>query len=475
RRKCLQRPKSKARRPTSTSDHNRYQLTTTMKQSKLDYIRSIDTHSPISSEFRIHTFSGALLSLLTLLLTLYLISSEYTYNLSTTFLDHVHVMPQSPDGLEVEFDITFPHIPCALLATDANDPTGQSQSFHIDKKHRVWKHRLDMDGKRIGRKSRFELGGTLIREDQLNALQKAKEMDDNEDREVLADEARRLQQQRDNNNNEEEGENDNIEEADDEQDCGSCYGAGDDDECCNTCDDVKRAYRRKQWHIPDITKVVQCQHLVRAADEEGEGCNVHGYVALSTGGGNLHFAPDRKWEKEGDKKGNKMDLFGGFLDLSSVIEMFNDAFEQFNVSHTVNTLSFGPYMSPPVRDSLNLTSQLDGVVRTVTDGYGMFQYYLQVVPTVFRFLNGTTIDTFQYSVTEHTRHVDPGSNRGLPGVFFFYEVSALHVEFEEYRRGWTHFFTGVCAAVGGAFTVMGMLDRRLFEWKNGSGGALLER
>lgn len=29
-------------------------------------------------------------------------------------------MPQSPDGLEVEFDVTFPHIPCALLAVDAN-------------------------------------------------------------------------------------------------------------------------------------------------------------------------------------------------------------------------------------------------------------------------------------------------------------------------------------------------------------------
>lgn len=151
------------------------------------------------------------------------------------------------------------------------------------------------------------------------------------------------------------------------------------------------------------------------------------------------------------------------------------AFEQFNVSHTVNRLSFGPYLGPQTRRSLNLTSQLDGAVRSVTDGYGMFQYYLQVVPTVFRFLNGTTIETFQYSVTEHIRHVDPGSNMGLPGVFFFYEVSALHVEFEEYRRGWVHFFTGACAAAGGAFAAMGMLDRGLFEWKDGRGrgGALI--
>lgn len=372
-------------------------------------------------------------------------------------------MPQSPDGLEVEFDITFPHIPCALLATDANDPTGQSQSFHIDKKHRVWKHRLDKNGKRIGRKSKFELGGTLTKEDQLDALKNAKAAD-----EALTAEERKLQQEE---NNEAKSSKEDVEEVDDEELCGSCYGAGDEGECCNTCDDVKRAYRRKQWHIPDITKIDQCAHLVRATEEDGEGCNVHGYVALSTGGGNLHFAPDRQWEKEGDKSKNHVSMFGGFMDLSSVIEMFNEAYEQFNVSHTVNQLSFGPSMPSRVRDSLNLTSQLDGAVRSVADGYGMFQYYLQVVPTVFRFLNGTTIETFQYSVTEHTRHVDPGSNRGLPGVFFFYEVSALHVEFEEYQRGWTHFFTGVCAAVGGAFTVMGMLDRKLFDWKSGGRGS----
>ena len=85
-------------------------------------------------------------------------------------------MPQNNDGLEVEFDLTFPHIPCALLATDANDPTGQSQSFHIDQKHRVFKHRLDANGVTFGRKSRFELGGTLTREDQLETLQTAKDV-----------------------------------------------------------------------------------------------------------------------------------------------------------------------------------------------------------------------------------------------------------------------------------------------------------
>eukprot|EP01052_Picozoa_sp_SAG31_P053359 SAG31_NODE_13643_length_855_cov_4.900419_2_plen_106_part_00 len=33
----------------------------------------------------------------------------------------------------------------------------------------------------------------------------------------------------------------------DEDYCGSCYGAAGPDECCNTCEDVKNAYRKKGW------------------------------------------------------------------------------------------------------------------------------------------------------------------------------------------------------------------------------------
>jgi endoplasmic reticulum-Golgi intermediate compartment protein 3 len=92
--------------------------------------------------------------------------------------------------------------------------------------------------------------------------------------------------------------------------------------------------------------------------------------------------------------------------------------------------------------------------------------YLKIVPTLYKFKNGTTIQTNQYSVTEHLRHVNPGSNRGLPGVFFFYDVSPLHVEIVEgYRKGWIAFFTSVCAIVGGVVTVMGMIDQLLYASK----------
>jgi hypothetical protein len=55
----------------------------------------------------------------------------------------------------------------------------------------------------------------------------------------------------------------------------------------------------------------------------------------------------------------------------------------------------------------------------------------------------------------------------MPGVFFFYQVSPLHVEISEvYHKGWVAFFTSVCAIVGGVVTLMGMADQYLFSSKH---------
>ena len=80
---------------------------------------------------------------------------------------------------------------------------------------------------------------------------------------------------------------------------------------------------------------------------------------------------------------------------------------------------------------------------------------------------GSSLQTNQYSVTEHMRHVTPGSSKGLPGIYFFYEVSPLHVEIEEYKLGWVRFFTSVAAVVGGVYSVMGMVDGFIFSRGNG--------
>ena len=133
------------------------------------------------------------------------------------------------------------------------------------------------------------------------------------------------------------------------------------------------------------------------------------------------------------------------------------------MTHTVNRLRFGDSFPGSVQ-------QLDGVKRTIGDDHGMYQYYIQVVPTTYRYLSGRTVRTNQFSVTEHLRHVTPGSNRGLPGVFFFYEVSPLHVEHIERRDGWMKWGTNLACVIGGVVGFMKMVDGGV--WGGGRGGGL---
>lgn len=59
---------------------------------------------------------------------------------------------------------------------------------------------------------------------------------------------------------------------------------------------------------------------------------------------------------------------------------------------------------------------------------------------------------------------DVTNQTGCPftGVFFFYDLSPIMVTFKETRSSFTHFVTGVCAIVGGVFTVMGLLDSTIY-------------
>jgi hypothetical protein len=49
------------------------------------------------------------------------------------------------------------------------------------------------------------------------------------------------------------------------------------------------------------------------------------------------------------------------------------------------------------------------------------------------------------------------------GVFFLYDLSPIMVKFTEARRSFTHFLTGLCAIIGGVFTVAGIIDSFIYH------------
>lgn len=371
--------------PTTTTPSSSSSQSTSFAQR----IKNFDYQNTIPNEFRVYTTHGALLSFTTILLLLYLISSEYSFNLTHTTREKVYVNTEhhsssssskkNADLLEMEIDITFPEVPCALLSIDAYDPNNQRQSLHIDNKHRVWKHRIGKNGKMIGHKSKFELGMTLQNEDHIQTYAQEKgikfhgqtskeEGIEHEDESYYYDDHYL-----------EETKSSGDIGNDDEGACGSCYGAGEPEECCNTCDDVKRAYQRRGWNFDPKMDIKQCHNAKNSNEQIDEGCNVHGVVALSTGGGNLHITP-----------GHELENFGKTFAFKDLAELVKQAFETFNVTHTVKKLRFG-------KDYPGDIHQLDGAKRNADDVHGMYQYYFQVVPTEYRFLNGMSVNAVFFS------------------------------------------------------------------------------
>lgn len=107
----------------------------------------------------------------------------------------------------------------------------------------------------------------------------------------------------------------------------------------------------------------------------------------------------------------------------------------------------------------------------ITGGSGMQMYYVKIVPTNYYYLDRERpVQTNQYSVTEHFRglglnqagHAGGAQQNGLPGVFVFYELSPIMVEFRESRNQFAHFITQLCAILGGGFEAVMFAPGRLF-------------
>ena len=83
--------------------------------------------------------------------------------------------------------------------------------------------------------------------------------------------------------------------------CGSCYGAETDTRpCCNTCEQVREAYRQKGWAFSDPGSIEQCVDegwTTQIKDQMNEGCRLYGTIDVSKVAGNFHFAPGKSFQQ----------------------------------------------------------------------------------------------------------------------------------------------------------------------------------
>ncbi|XP_060692183.1 endoplasmic reticulum-Golgi intermediate compartment protein 3 isoform X2 [Hemiscyllium ocellatum] len=227
--------------------------------------------------------------------------------------------------------------------------------------------------------------------------------------------------------------------------CESCYGAESEDmKCCNTCADVREAYRRKGWAFKNADTIEQCMRegfTQKLQEQKNEGCQVYGFLEVNKVAGNFHFAPGKSFQQS-HVHVHDLQTFG---------------LDNINMTHYIRHLSFGS-------DYPGIVNPLDGSNITAQQASMMFQYFVKIVPTIYVKLDGEVVRTNQFSVTRHEK-VANGliGDQGLPGVFVLYELSPMMVKFTEKHRSFTHFLTGVCAIIGGVFTVASLIDSLIYH------------
>ncbi|XP_057803980.1 uncharacterized protein LOC131019449 [Salvia miltiorrhiza] len=366
-------------------------------------LRNLDAYPKVNEDFYSRSLSGGVITLVSSFFIALLVVSEFRLYLHTVTDTQLVVDTSRGGKLRINFDVTFPSVPCTLLSLDAMDISGEQ---HLDIRHDIMKKRINSDGNVIE-----------VRQDGIGAPKIEK---------PLQKHGGRLEHN--------------------ETYCGSCFGAEtSDDHCCNSCEEVREAYRKRGWGMTDPDLIDQCKRegfVQKVKEEEGEGCNIHGSLEVNKVAGNFHFAPGKSIHH------SSMNL----LDLLALQT------ESYNISHKINKLSFGDAIP-------GIVNPLDAVQWEQTSPNGVYQYFIKVVPTIYTDIRGHTIQSNQFSVTEHFKNSEMDHYRSPPGVFFFYDLSPIKVTYTEEHASFLHFLTHICAIVGGVFTVAGIVDSFVYHGK----------
>ena len=412
-------------------------------------VKSLDFMFPkVDQEFTIQTERGGMASMVALCLIALLCLAEtvswWSANRATT--EHVAVDTSLGRRMRVNLNITFPALACEDLHVDVMDVAGDSQ---LDIDNTLTKTRLRLDGRRTGRTETVESNLGQKRQSEIDRVLKEKLP---------------------------------------ENYCGPCYGAQQNEtDCCNTCDDLLKAYKEKRWKIDVVlSSSEQCIREGRHKKEpkrmtKGEGCNLVGYMTINRVAGNFHIAMGEGVEQNGRH-----------------IHRFQpDDTANFNASHVIHHLSFGSEDQANSRNGIVQEHPLNGISKIVDHQRGttgLFQYFIKVVPTTYISRNTGRRETNGYFFTErfrplmkeyfdepdeedgegtvaagaagghaHHDHHDVKKNSILPGVFFIYEIYPFAVEVTENSVPLTHLLIRLMATVGGVFTVMKLVDTFVLE------------
>ena len=195
----------------------------------------------------------------------------------------------------------------------------------------------------------------------------------------------------------------------------------------------------------------------------GRGCLMSGTVVVDKQDGNFRFSIKPTFGKVESNTN-----FPGLEPLRPILPR--------DLTHQVNYLRFIPREHVSDKGVLELYPK-DSSFKTMEskwdDSEGMQHYGVRVVSTHEKFMNKTVIHKTQLSVVDKPIplevlaqgvNIASQSLKNELGVLVTYEFYPIMLESNEKRmQTLFEFLTGLCAIIGGAITVLGLLDRVVYE------------
>ncbi|KAG6789074.1 hypothetical protein POTOM_005158 [Populus tomentosa] len=526
-------------------------------------LRNLDAYPKINEDFYSRTLSGGLITLISSILMLFLFFSEFSLYLHAVTETKLLVDTTRGQTLRINFDITFPAIRCSLLSVDAIDISGEQ---HHDIRHDITKKRinahgdvievrqdgigapkidkpLQRDGSRLEHNEEYcgscfggEMGNQveeIIKEEELTTVAwvvclvkgvadgiKGKQLKGLGRATLLASSGwvclvdhwvRKnlnesfLQSLAVGIHMATYGESKSLLYNKNDK---LMRSRGSDDHCCNSCEEVREAYRRKGWALTNMDLIDQVSSLDFTLE------NFHMYFILflskvrkefvivgadvslirtsSQGGGQegkqrLGTEEEKpqtsECKREGfvqmikDEEGEGCNI-NGSLEVNRVagnfhfvpgksfhqsnfqlLDLLDMQKESYNISHRINRLAFGDYFP-------GVVNPLDGIQLMHETPNGVQQFFIKVVPTIYTDIRGRTVHSNQYSVTEHFKKSELMRLDSLPGVYFIYDFSPIKVTFKEEHTSFLHFMTSICAIIGAQFVLLSDLKANSFLFTN---------
>ncbi|XP_057954835.1 uncharacterized protein LOC131148894 [Malania oleifera] len=110
-------------------------------------LRSLDAFPRAEEHLLQKTQSGALVSIIGLVIMATLFLHELGYYLTTQTVHQMSVDLKRGETLPIHINVTFPSLPCDVLSVDAIDMSGKHE---VDLDTNIWKLRLNIDGHIVG-------------------------------------------------------------------------------------------------------------------------------------------------------------------------------------------------------------------------------------------------------------------------------------------------------------------------------------